>query len=200
MWCKNLDRETVRRRLAECYSQGLRSLAIVLLHSWKNAVHERQVMAIAREIGFSQITCSSDIMPLIKIVARGRVSVVNAYTTPVLQEYLEYLRRHTTTIKLQCMQSSGGIVDAKLFSGKDAILSGPAGGVLGFSRMAKLAGFAKAIGFDMGGTSTDVSRFDGSYEKAWQTRVGEIEFPTDISTSKRWPLAVDHNFILMAKK
>ena len=177
---QRLDQPTLRHRLEECYRQGLRSLAIVLLHSWKNPIHERQVQALALEIGFTQITCSYDTLPLIKIVARGRATVVDAYTTPVLHRYLKDLRRHTATIRLQCMQSNGGIVAAELFSGKDAVLSGPAGGVLGLARMAQLAGFSKAIGFDMGGTSTDVSRFDDGYEKAWQTQVAGIEFPTDM--------------------
>ena len=165
------------------------SLAICLLHSFANSAHEQLVERIAREVGFTEISVSSRLAPLIKIVSRGDTTVMDAYLNPILREYVGRLRfqlesrdesRETRdrqdsqlTIRnsqLKLMTSAGGLVDADRFVGKDSILSGPAGGVIGFSRVAQQAGFAKAIGFDMGGTSTDVARFDGAYEYEFETK------------------------------
>jgi 5-oxoprolinase (ATP-hydrolysing) len=170
------------------------SLAICLLHSFANPAHEHFVERIARELGFTEISVSSRLAPLIKIVSRGDTTVMDAYLNPILREYVGRLREQLSEVggrkseggtegkdipnsefripnsQLKLMTSAGGLIDADRFVGKDSILSGPAGGVIGFSRVAQQAGFDKAIGFDMGGTSTDVSRFDGEYEYEFETK------------------------------
>ncbi len=165
------------------------SLAICLLHSFANSAHEQLVERIAREVGFTEISVSSRLAPLIKIVSRGDTTVMDAYLNPILRDYVGRLREQlqsraegressamqdssppTPHSSLKLMTSAGGLVDADRFVGKDSILSGPAGGVIGFSRVAQQAGFTKAIGFDMGGTSTDVARFDGEYEYEFETK------------------------------
>ena len=164
------------------------SLAICLLHSFANSAHEQIVERVARELGFTEISVSSRLAPLIKIVSRGDTTVMDAYLNPILREYVGRLREQLGTQKpevgsddkhsefripnstLRLMTSAGGLIDADRFVGKDSILSGPAGGVIGFSRVAQQAGFDKAIGFDMGGTSTDVARFDGEYEYEFETK------------------------------
>jgi len=159
----------VRDELQKLRSAGCESLAICLLHAFTNSDHERVVERIACEVGFTEISTSSRLAPLIKIVSRGDTTVLDAYLNPILRAYVARLKEslHGSTVKL--MTSSGGLVDAQRFTGKDSILSGPAGGVIGFSRVAQRAGFAKSIGFDMGGTSTDVSRFDGQFERELET-------------------------------
>jgi 5-oxoprolinase (ATP-hydrolysing) len=164
------DEQTVRSRLAELKQSGVESIAICLMHSFANPKHELLIEGRAREAGFSEISVSSKLSPLIKIVSRGDTTVVDAYLNPVLRRYVETLRRSLTGSRLRLMTSAGGLVDADRFVGKDSILSGPAGGVIGFSRVAQRAGFARSIGFDMGGTSTDVSRFDGRYELEFETK------------------------------
>jgi 5-oxoprolinase (ATP-hydrolysing) len=166
------DEATVRRQLAELKRTGVESIAICLLHSFANPVHEQLVERIAREVGFDEISTSSRLSPLIKVVSRGDTTVVDAYLNPVLRDYVERLRASLGKPQsaLKIMTSAGGLVDADRFVGKDSMLSGPAGGVVGFSRVAQRAGFAKSIGFDMGGTSTDVSRFDGKYELEFETQ------------------------------
>jgi 5-oxoprolinase (ATP-hydrolysing) len=139
------------------------------LHSFANPAHEQIVEKIAREVGFTEISTSSRLSPLIKIVSRGDTTVVDAYLNPVLRDYVGRLHQSLGADQLKLMTSAGGLVDAGRFVGKDSILSGPAGGVIGFSRVAERAGFAKSIGFDMGGTSTDVARFDGVYEREFET-------------------------------
>ncbi len=193
------DPSAVRQQLAELKQTGVESVAICLLHSFANSEHEQLVERVAREAGFDEISTSSRLSPLIKIVSRGDTTVVDAYLNPVLRAYVETLRESLGSMKaergkpktraasesasksgrstpgsrpstLKIMTSAGGLVDADRFVGKDSILSGPAGGVIGFSRVAQRAGFEKSIGFDMGGTSTDVSRFDGRYELEFETR------------------------------
>lgn len=193
------DEVEVRRQLSVVSGQsqqttdnGPPSLAICLLHSFANSAHEQIVERIARELGFTEISVSSRLAPLIKIVSRGDTTVMDAYLNPILREYVGRLRRQlegetgrqrdneTPTSSpcppvslspgLKLMTSAGGLIDADRFVGKDSILSGPAGGVIGFSRVAQQAGFTKAIGFDMGGTSTDVARFDGQYEYEFETK------------------------------
>lgn len=148
------------------------SLAICLLHSFSNPLHEQAVARIAREVGFTEVSVSSQLAPLIKIVSRGDTTVMDAYLNPILRKYVASLRSHisnpASTLKL--MTSAGGLIDADRFVGKDSILSGPAGGVIGFSRIAQQAGFPRSIGFDMGGTSTDVARFGGEYEYEFETK------------------------------
>lgn len=174
------DEADVRRQLQPLNRQD--SLAICLLHSFANSAHEQLVERIARELGFTEISVSSCLAPLIKIVSRGDTTVMDAYLNPILREYVGPLRKQlggdtsassplaALHSPLRLMTSAGGLIDADRFVGKDSILSGPAGGVIGFSRVAQQAGFTKAIGFDMGGTSTDVARFDGAYEYEFETK------------------------------
>jgi len=164
------DLETVRRQFKELFATGVESIAICLLHSFTNSRHEQLVEEIAREVGFTEISTSSRLSPLIRIVSRGDTTVMDAYLNPILRDYVQKLRDSLGDSELRLMTSAGGLVDADSFVGKDSILSGPAGGVIGFSRVAQQAGFEKSIGFDMGGTSTDVSRFDGQYELEFETQ------------------------------
>ena len=159
----------VREQLRELKSHGIESLAVCLLHAFKYPAHEEIVARIAREVGFGEISVSSRVAPLIKIVSRGDTTVVDGYLNPVLRGYVERLRQALGTSELRIMTSAGGLVSADQFVGKDSILSGPAGGVVGFARAAGQAGFERAIGFDMGGTSTDVARFDGRFELEYET-------------------------------
>lgn len=159
----------IRSQLSTLRDHGIQSLAICLLHSYAHAAHEQLVARIARKIGFHEISVSSEVAPLIKIVARGDTTVVDAYLNPVLAGYLRDLRERLPDSDLRILTSAGGLVTASQFCGKDSILSGHAGGVVGFSRAAQVAGFDRAIGFDMGGTSTDVSRFDGGFQLEYET-------------------------------
>ncbi len=163
------DPDLVKQQLSELKTTGVESVAICCLHSFANADHELLLERLAREAGFGEISTSSRLSPLIKIVSRGDTTVVDAYLNPILRRYVQSLRRSIGSSPLKMMTSAGGLIDADRFVGKDSILSGPAGGVIGFSRVAQRAGFEKAIGFDMGGTSTDVSRFDGDYELEFET-------------------------------
>ena len=164
------DPETVLAQIRLLRQSGIESLAICLMHSFANPAHEEFVERIARKIGFTEISTSSRLSPLIKIVSRGDTTVVDGYLNPVLRIYVERLNAALHGSQLKLMTSAGGLVDARRFVGKDSILSGPAGGVIGFSRVACRAGFDRSIGFDMGGTSTDVSRFDGTYEREFETQ------------------------------
>ena len=164
------DEQAARSRLAGLKQSGIESIAICLLHSFANPAHEQLIEGWAREAGFREVSVSSRLSPLIKVVSRGDTTVVDAYLNPVLRKYVETLRRTLAGSPLRLMTSAGGLVDADRFVGKDSILSGPAGGVIGFSRVAERAGFPRSIGFDMGGTSTDVSRFDGRYELEFETK------------------------------
>jgi 5-oxoprolinase (ATP-hydrolysing) len=162
--------QDIRRQLAALKSKGIESLAICLLNAYTNANHEELVERIAREEGFVEISRSSDVAPLVKVVSRGDTTVVDAYLNPVLRTYLAGLRKSLGDhASLHLLTSAGGLVAAESFAGKDSLLSGPAGGVVGFSRVALAAGFKQAIGFDMGGTSTDVSRFEDHYELEYET-------------------------------
>ncbi len=164
------DAGTVGEQLRLARQSGIESLAICLMHSFANSAHEELVERTAREAGFSEISTSSRLSPLIKIVSRGDTTVVDGYLNPVLRIYVERLNAALGGSQLKLMTSAGGLVDARRFVGKDSILSGPAGGVIGFSKVAQRAGFERSIGFDMGGTSTDVSRFDGTYEREFETQ------------------------------
>jgi len=167
---KSPTEEDVRASLKQLRLTGVESIAICLLHAFANSEHERIVEKIARETGFTEISTSSRLSPLIRIVSRGDTTVADAYLNPILRDYVERLRKSLGDSTLRMMTSAGGLVDADQFVGKDSILSGPAGGVIGFSRVARQAGFEKSLGFDMGGTSTDVSRFDGRYELEFETQ------------------------------
>ncbi len=163
------DPDVIRRQLAELLKPKIESLAICLMHGSTYPAHERLIAAIARDAGFREVSVSSDVAPLVKIVSRGDTTVMDAYLNPVLRAYIRSLLDSLPQSDLRIVTSAGGLVSADRFVGKDSILSGPAGGVVGFSRIAEAAGFQRAIGFDMGGTSTDVSRFDGRFELEYET-------------------------------
>ena len=169
-----LDTGQARAALQSAYDAGLRSLAVVLMHGYRNPDHERQMGAIARAIGFTHIVLSHDAAPLIKLVGRGDTSVADAYLSPVLRRYVDAVAAELGDTALQFMQSNGGLVAASSFQGKDAILSGPAGGIIGMVKTAREAGFERLIGFDMGGTSTDVSHYAGSLERSTENTVAGV--------------------------
>ncbi|MBI1246290.1 hydantoinase [bacterium] len=165
-----LDEAVVENQLKELYATGIRSLAICLLHAYREPAHELVVKRIAERIGFENVSMSHAVASLIKIVSRGDTTVVDAYLNPILQDYLSRIQAKLAVgSRLRLLTSAGGLVASQAFSGKDSILSGPAGGVVGFAAAAKAAGFDQAIGFDMGGTSTDVSRYDGTYQRQFET-------------------------------
>uniref|UniRef100_UPI003F25B64A hydantoinase B/oxoprolinase family protein n=1 Tax=Rhizobium sp. F40D2 TaxID=3453141 RepID=UPI003F25B64A len=174
-----LDEDSLRQALEAAYVEGLRAVAIVFMHAYRYPEHEQRAAAIARTIGFTQISPSHVVSPLIKLVGRGDTAVVDAYLSPVLRRYVDQVATELGAVegqgpKLMFMQSSGGLTDAHLFQGKDAILSGPAGGVVGAVEVSRIAGFGQMIGFDMGGTSTDVSHYDGELERAFETEVAGV--------------------------
>jgi 5-oxoprolinase (ATP-hydrolysing) len=168
------DLAAVRRDLQAAYDTGIRSAAIVLLHGYRQGAHEDAVAGQARDVGFEQVSVSHLVSPLMKLVSRGDTTVVDAYLSPILRRYVDRVAADLGGVRLMFMQSNGGLTDARLFQGKDSILSGPAGGVVGMARTAAMAGFDKVIGFDMGGTSTDVSHFDGAFERAFETQVAGV--------------------------
>jgi len=171
---KPVDLRAVRLQLEEAYRDGFRAAAVVLMHGYRFPEHERQVASLARSIGFTQVSVSHQVSPLMKIVGRGDTTVVDAYLSPILRRYVEQVAGQLNGVRLMFMQSNGGLTDARWFQGKDAILSGPAGGIVGAVRTARMAGFDKVIGFDMGGTSTDVSHYAGEYERAFDTVVAGV--------------------------
>ena len=171
---RELTEEEARRALREAYDAGLRAVAIVLMHGYRFTEHEKRVAALARTIGFPQVSVSHEVSPLMKLVARGDTTVVDAYLSPILSRYVAQVARDLPGTRLLFMQSNGGLTDALRFQGKDAILSGPAGGIVGMVRASQAAGFERVIGFDMGGTSTDVSHFAGEYEREFETMVAGV--------------------------
>ena len=171
---KPVDIRAVRLQLEAAYKDGFRAAAVVLMHGYRHPEHERQVAALARSVGFTQVSVSHQVSPLMKIVGRGDTTVVDAYLSPILRRYVEQVAGELNGIRLMFMQSNGGLTDARWFQGKDAILSGPAGGIVGAVRTARMAGFDRVIGFDMGGTSTDVSHYAGEYERAFDTQVAGV--------------------------
>ena len=168
---RGLDEEGARRAFEDAVARGWRALAVVLMHAYRAGDHERRLGAIAREAGFTQVTLSHEASPLMKIVGRGDTAVVDAYLSPILRRYVAQVAAATGDARLMFMQSNGGLADAFRFEGRDAILSGPAGGVVGAVKTAALAGFTKIIGFDMGGTSTDVTHYAGELERRFETVV-----------------------------
>ncbi len=172
------DLTAVRHDLEAAKADGFAAVAIVFLHAYRYPEHEKQVAALARDMGFSQVSVSHEVSPLIKLVGRGDTTVVDAYLSPILRRYVAQVDRdldaRRSQARLMFMMSSGGLTAAELFQGKDAILSGPAGGVVGMAETGRQAGFDRLIGFDMGGTSTDVSHFDGEYERAFETEVAGV--------------------------
>jgi 5-oxoprolinase (ATP-hydrolysing) len=181
------DLAALRGALEAALADGIQAVAIVFMHAYHHHAHERRVAALAREVGFGQVSVSHEVSPLIKLVGRGDTTVVDAYISPVLQRYVAQVagdlgtsglgqarRAGSNAPRLMFMMSSGGLTAADLFQGKDAILSGPAAGVVGMAETGREAGFSHLIGFDMGGTSTDVSHFDGEYERAFETEVAGV--------------------------
>jgi len=186
---KEPDLAAVRAELSAARAAGINAVAIVFMHAYRYAAHEQRVAALAREIGFAQVSVSHEVSPLIKLVGRGDTTVVDAYLSPILRRYVAQVAGDLGTSaaaasatapaeqnapRLMFMMSSGGLTAAELFQGKDAILSGPAAGVVGMAETGREAGFSHLIGFDMGGTSTDVSHFDGEYERAFETEVAGV--------------------------
>lgn len=174
--------------LQTAYNDGIRSCAIAFLHGYRYPQHEQEIATLAQQIGFTQISISHQVSPLMKLVSRGDTTVVDAYLSPILRRYVDRVaselkarkieQQETFSTqnfpKLMFMQSNGGLTDARMFQGKDSILSGPAGGIVGAVKTSSMAGFDKIIGFDMGGTSTDVSHFNGEYERTYQTEVAGV--------------------------
>jgi 5-oxoprolinase (ATP-hydrolysing) len=201
-----LDLAAVRAELSAARADGINAVAIVFLHAYRHCEHEQRVAALARELGFPRVSVSHEVSRLIKLVGRGDTTVVDAYLSPILKQYVAQVaheigaseialadrvedpltvarggpmaaswgRADPETTRLMFMMSSGGLTAAELFQGKDAILSGPAGGVVGMAETGREAGFSRLIGFDMGGTSTDVSHYDGEYERAFETEVAGV--------------------------
>ncbi len=187
---RELDIAAVRGELERAKSDGIRAVAVVFMHAYRHGDHERRVAALARELGFAQVSASHEVSPLIKLVGRGDTTVVDSYLSPILRRYVEQVAGDLNSrsaeelsptagdradrSRLMFMMSSGGLTAAELFRGKDAILSGPAGGVVGMAETGRAAGFSRLIGFDMGGTSTDVSHYAGEYERAFETEVAGV--------------------------
>jgi 5-oxoprolinase (ATP-hydrolysing) len=169
-----LDEGHLRQALQAAYGRGLRSVAIVFMHGYRFTAHEEAAQRIAHQIGFTQISTSHGTSPMMKFVSRGDTTVVDAYLSPILRRYVEQVAGEMPGVRIFFMQSSGGLTDAHAFQGKDAILSGPAGGIVGMARTASLGGHEKVIGFDMGGTSTDVSHFAGEFEREFETQVAGV--------------------------
>ena len=169
-----LDLDGLRPRLQAAFDDGIRSIAIVLMHGYRVPDHEVRIAQLAREIGFTQVSTSHETSPMIKFVGRGDTTVADAYLSPILRRYIDRIAATLGGVNLQFMQSNGGLKGASLFQGKDAILSGPAGGIVGAVRTAEQAGFDKVITFDMGGTSTDVAHYENSYERVFETVVAGV--------------------------
>lgn len=180
--------------LQQAYDEGIRSCAIVFMHGYRYSEHEKQVAKIAKKIGFTQISVSHEVSPLMKLVSRGDTAVVDAYLSPILRRYVEQVTSQLSPVgavspcppspcpppKLMFMQSNGGLVDAAQFQGKNSILSGPAGGIVGAVQTSKKAGFDKIITFDMGGTSTDVAHFNGEYEREFETEIAGVRLRSPV--------------------
>ncbi len=171
---QGMDTHALEPLLREAYTAGLRSVAVVFMHAYRNPVHELAAEDLCKRMGFTQISVSHKVSPLIKFVSRGDTTVVDAYLSPILRRYVDQVAAEMPGVELLFMQSSGGLTLAERFQGKDAILSGPAGGIVGMARTAQLAGQDRVIGFDMGGTSTDVSHFAGEFEREFETLVAGV--------------------------
>ena len=180
---KPLDEDAARNALLRAREAGIESIAIVLMHGWRENAHEARIAAMAREMGFAQVSVSHEVAPLVKLVARGDTTTLDAYLSPLLRRYVERIRNALSPqggggCRLMFMKSSGGLSEAALFRGKDAILSGPSGGVVAAARIGESAGFQRVIAFDMGGTSTDVAQYRGSFERISETRIAGVRLCT----------------------
>jgi 5-oxoprolinase (ATP-hydrolysing) len=171
---EGLDEPHLAAELRRAFDDGFRACAIVFMHGYRYTEHEGRAEALALRAGFAQVSASHRVSPLMKLVPRGDTAVVDAYLSPILRRYVDRVAERMPGVPLYFMQSSGGLTEAHRFQGKDAILSGPAGGIVGMARTALAAGHARVIGFDMGGTSTDVSHFAGAYERTFDTEVGGV--------------------------
>jgi 5-oxoprolinase (ATP-hydrolysing) len=171
---QQLDEAAAAKQLAALYASGYRSVAVVLMHGYRFSAHEEALGRLAREAGFTQVSLSHQVSPMMKLVSRGDTTVVDAYLSPILRRYVDQVARQMDGVRLLFMQSNGGLTDAARFQGKDSILSGPAGGIVGMVRTAESAGFDRIIGFDMGGTSTDVSHYAGEFEREFETQVAGV--------------------------
>jgi 5-oxoprolinase (ATP-hydrolysing) len=169
-----LDEAAVERELRAAYADGFRAAAVVCVHGYRYPAHEARIGEIARRIGFTQVSESRETSPLMRLVSRGDTTVVDAYLSPVLRRYVGEVAAELSGVRLLFMQSNGGLTGAASFRGKDSILSGPAGGIVGMARTAAAAGFDRVIGFDMGGTSTDVSHYAGEFERQYETEVAGV--------------------------
>ena len=169
-----LDEAVAHAAFAAAAARGLRACAIALIHAWRHPAMEQRLGEIARAAGFTQVSVSHEVSPLLRLVPRGDTTVVDAYLSPVLRRYVDRVAAALGGTRLFFMQSNGGLTQADRFQGKDAILSGPAGGIVGAARTAGMAGFDRIIGFDMGGTSTDVALYDGAFERAFETEVAGV--------------------------
>ena len=174
-----LDEDRMRADLQEAFDSGIRAVAVAFMHGYRHRDHELRVGELCRQVGFTQISMSHQVSPLVKLVARGDTTVVDAYLSPILRRYVRQVADELGIAgnagpQLMFMQSNGGLTDARLFQGKDAILSGPAAGVVGMARTAAMSGISKLIGFDMGGTSTDVAHYDGEHERSFETQVAGV--------------------------
>ena len=169
-----LDAGAVERELRAAYADGYRAAAVVCLHGYRYPAHEQRIGEIATAVGFTQVSESHEVSPLMRLVSRGDTSVVDAYLSPVLRRYVDEVAAELAGVRLLFMQSNGGLADGASFRGKDSILSGPAGGIVGMARTAAAAGFDRVIGFDMGGTSTDVSHYAGELERQYETEVAGV--------------------------
>lgn len=169
-----LNTQKLIPQLQAAYDDGIRACAIVLMHGYRYPAHEQEISTIALDIGFTQVSVSHKVSPLMKLVSRGDTTVVDAYLSPILRRYVEQVSSQISGVSLQFMQSNGGLVDAREFQGKDSILSGPAGGIVGAVQTSLQAGFERIITFDMGGTSTDVAHYHGEYERTFETEVAGV--------------------------
>ena len=169
-----LDEAALQAQLRQAAADGIRAVAIVFMHGWRHTAHEQAAARLAREAGFAQVSTSHETSPMMKFVSRGDTTVVDAYLSPILRRYVDQVAAQMPGVPLFFMQSSGGLTEAHRFQGKDAILSGPAGGIVGMVRTAVAAGHGRVIGFDMGGTSTDVSHYAGEFERAFETQVAGV--------------------------
>jgi 5-oxoprolinase (ATP-hydrolysing) len=169
-----LDLDAADRELRAARDAGITSAAIALMHAYRHPEHEQALAQAARDLGFTQISCSHEVSPLIKLIPRGDTTVVDAYLSPILRRYVDEVARELHGVRLMFMQSNGGLREAGHFRGKDAVLSGPAGGVVGMARTSGQAGYDRVIGFDMGGTSTDVSHYAGELERVYGTQVAGV--------------------------
>ena len=169
-----LDEHAARHVMTQARADGISSVAIVLMHAWKYPEHEQRLAELAREAGFKQISASHAVSPLLRLIPRGDTTVVDAYLSPILRRYVDSVAAELTGVKLYFMQSNGGLANAAAFQGKDAVLSGPAGGIVGAARTAEAGGISQVIGFDMGGTSTDMALYDGAFERAFETAVAGV--------------------------